>query len=293
MPELPEVETVRRGLADLIVGLKIKDLEVLNPKSLRAAAKNPQKILIGATVQDVQRRGKMLIISLSGGYTLLVHLRMTGQVVFVSSKKRYGGGHPNNSLLNELPDSSTRIICSFQGGGKLFFNDQRKFGYWQLVANDQVSSDAFLSKLGPEPLEKFSFEQFNKNLQKRKKSIIKAVLLDQTFLAGIGNIYADEALFAAGIYPGTKVQDIRKIQLIKLHQAIIEILQTAIKLGGSSDRNYVDAQGLRGGYLRVAKVFRREGKNCLKCSAIIQKTRLAGRGTHFCPVCQPKGVKKQ
>ena len=218
---------------------------------------------------------------------------MTGQLVYVpegqESKKlkaeeKFGGGHPTNSLVGELPDKSTRVILDFTDGAKLFFNDQRKFGWMRLLPTAEVPQIDFMKTVGPEPLEdNFTVELFIKRLMKRKNSPIKAVLLDQKVLAGVGNIYADESLWAAKIHPATPVSIVSKAKLVVLHQAVIDVLRASIKNGGSTDRNFVNAEGKKGSYLNFAKVFRREGQPCPRCGATISKIRAAGRGTHICP----------
>jgi formamidopyrimidine-DNA glycosylase len=241
----------------------------------------------GSRVSEVRRRAKVLIIDLDSNYSLVTHLKMTGQLVFRSSGTNFGAGHPSDSLIGKLPDRSTRVEIIFEDGSQLFFNDQRKFGWMRLLPTLEVENLDFFKKVGPEPLnDDFSEQDFVARLMRRKASGIKAVLLDQTVVAGIGNIYADESLWAAKIHPESKVQNIPEPKLGELYKHMRAILRLSIEKGGSTDRNYVDAEGKRGSYLAFAKVFRREGKPCLRCGAEIIKTRVAGRGTHLCPVCQ-------
>ncbi len=293
MPELPEVETVRIGLASLLPKKVIKNVKHDWPKSFPNAESDVKQFLIGAKIVEVKRRAKVLIIELDTKYSLIIHLKMTGQLVFRSNddKRRFGAGHPNNSLIGELPDKTTHVTLDF-GDSKLFFNDQRKFGWVRLVPTAEIPNIDFFRKIGPEPLAAdFHAKVFLQRLHMRPKSNIKAVLLDQTIIAGIGNIYADESLYAAKIHPETRVEDISRAKLTKLHEELIAVLKLSIKKGGSSDRNYVDAKGRRGSYLTFAKVFRKDGQPCPRCGTIIVKTRVAGRGTHICPYCQrkPKG----
>ncbi len=288
MPELPEVETVRIGLQEYLADQTIKSVDCDWPKSLPISKELIKSNLIGAKIYRVDRRGKLIIIPLNTGYSLLIHLKMTGQLVYRPNKgKGFGGGHPTDSLIDKLPDKSTRVTIKLSDG-TLFFNDQRKFGWVKLEpTKDLEKNNAFLQKLGPEPLEdSYTFEQFKAAIQKRSKTSIKAAILDQTVLAGVGNIYADEALFAARIHPATKVGLVSTIKLKRLYEAIREVMKLSISLGGSSDRNYVDAKGNKGSYLKFAKVFRREGQECPKCGGKIVKIRVAGRGTHICPKCQ-------
>ncbi len=230
MPELPEVETVRRGLETLIVGKAIRAVTHDNPKSF-----------------------------------------------------------PNAPEHGELPDRSTRVVLTFDDDSHLYFNDQRKFGWMKLYATPEVPNSDFMRKIGPEPLEpEFTPQIFIDRLRRRAKSTIKAALLDQTVLAGIGNIYADESLWGAKVHPETRVAAVTDAKLKKLFTDIQYILSLAIEKGGSTDRNYVNAEGRRGSYTDFARVFRRDGKPCPRCGTTIIKIRVAGRGTHLCPQCQRK-----
>jgi formamidopyrimidine-DNA glycosylase len=246
-----------------------------------------QHFLIGARVTEVRRRAKVLLIDFSSNYTLVIHLKMTGQLVYRGKSATFGAGHPNGSLVGELPDKSTRVTLQFTNGDRLFFNDQRKFGWMRLMPTPEVAMLDFFQKVGPEPLAAdFTADDFIARLMRRKNSGIKAVLLDQTVVAGIGNIYADESLWAAKIHPETKVADVPPSQLRDLYNGLIKVLRLAIEKGGSTDRNYVNHEGKRGSYLSFANVFRREGKPCPRCGTTIIKLRVAGRGTHICPHCQ-------
>ena len=286
MPELPEVETVKLGLARLLVGLEFQSVDRKFIGSFQADEDSINQHLLGSKVTGVRRRGKALIIDLSTNSSLVTHLKMTGQLVFDGSE-HFGAGHPNDSLIGRLPDNSTRVVFAFRGGEHLYFNDQRKFGWIKLMPTSEVDDLSFMKKLGPEPLDTaFTKSVFSQRIKKRPGSVIKAALLDQTVLAGVGNIYADESLWRAQIHPTSRVSEVPDDKLDLLHSAIVEVLQTSIDLGGSSDKNYVNAEGKKGSYLTFAKVFRREGQACERCGSTILKTRVAGRGTHTCPVCQ-------
>jgi formamidopyrimidine-DNA glycosylase len=287
MPELPEVETVRLGLSKLLPARRITKEEHDWDKGFPNAPADVREFLVGAAVTDVRRRAKVLIIDLDTDYSLVIHLKMTGQLVFRSQTERFGAGHPNNSLVGELPDKSTRVTLSFHDGSKLFFNDQRKFGWMRLMPTVEVEQLDFFQKVGPEPLgADFTAADFIQRLQRRKNSGIKAVLLDQTVVAGVGNIYADESLWGAKIHPETRVSAVPAAKLKELYEALRAVLQLSIEKGGSTDRNYVSAEGKRGSYLTFANVFRREGKPCPRCGTTVVKLRVAGRGTHICPQCQ-------
>ncbi len=286
MPELPEVETVRRGLTTLLVGHHLQAVTFDTPKSFPNASNEVAEFLIGSSVVHIRRRAKVLLIDLSSNYTLVIHLKMTGQLVYRGSTV-FGAGHPNDSLIGDLPDRSTRVIFELDQGAKLFFNDQRKFGWIKLYPTVEVPHIDFMKKVGPEPLDdSFTSTIFIERLQRRKNTTIKAALLDQTVLAGVGNIYADESLWGAKIHPATRVRDVPKIALKKLFTELRFVLELSIEKGGSTDKNYVNAEGKKGSYISFARVFRKEGTPCQRCGTQIVKIRVAGRGTHICPTCQ-------
>ena len=286
MPELPEVETVRRGLQKLIIGKQIVAETHDTDKSFPNEANEVAEFLFGTTVTNVRRRAKVLLIDLSSKYTLVTHLKMTGQLVYIGAE-RFGAGHPNDSLIGSLPDKSTRVTLTFSDNSHLFFNDQRKFGWMRLIPTIAVPEIDFMKRVGPEPLEDvFTSTEFIPRVRRRANTSIKAAILDQTVLAGVGNIYADESLWGAKIHPASIVRELSDEKLADLLTEIKTVLLLAIEKGGSTDRNYVNAEGKRGSYIDFARVFRREGLDCPRCGSTIEKTRVAGRGTHFCPVCQ-------
>ncbi len=287
MPELPEVETVRRGLSELIIGKEIVDASHNTPKSFPNAESDVRQFLVGGHVIGIRRRAKVLMIDLSTDYSLVIHLKMTGQLVFVSQDTRFGAGHPNDSLVNTLPDKSTRVTIEFKDSSQLFFNDQRKFGWVKLMPTVEIPDLPFMKKVGPEPLElDFTAAQFAKRFKRRGRTNIKAAILDQSVVAGVGNIYADESLWGAKIHPKRLVETITSPEFKKLYSELREVMNLSIEKGGSSNRNYVNAEGKRGSYMDFARVFRREGLPCPRCGTTIEKLRVAGRGTHICPYCQ-------
>ena len=287
MPELPEVETVRRGLHALILGKKISATSNDNPKSFPNTQTDVNVFLIGASITDIRRRAKVLMIDLSTDYSLVVHLKMTGQLVYVGSDARFGAGHPNDSLVNTLPDKSTRVSLQFDDGSTLFFNDQRKFGWVRLMPTLEIPNLPFMQKVGPEPLEPdFTAQQFAQRFSRRARTNIKAALLDQSVIAGVGNIYADEALWGARVHPQRLVGSLTDAEFSLLYSQLREVMNLSIEKGGSSNLNYVNAEGKRGSYMDFARVFRREGLPCPRCGTTIEKSRVAGRGTHTCPTCQ-------
>jgi formamidopyrimidine-DNA glycosylase len=290
MPELPEVETVRRGLEERIIGRRVRAISYDWPKSFPNSQEDVAAFLQSARATAVRRRAKVIIVDLDTGWSLIVHLKMTGQLVFIDpadESRRFGAGHPNDSLISALPDASTRVHLQFEGGASLYFNDQRKFGWVKLVPTGAIEELDFFRKLGPEPLEPgFSKTLFRSRFVRRPNTAIKAALIDQSVVAGVGNIYADESLWAARIHPATRVALVSSAKLNRLHDELLRVLLLAIEKGGSTDRNYVDASGQRGSYLSFARAFRRDGLPCPRCGRLIQKIRVAGRGTHVCTYCQ-------
>lgn len=287
MPELPEVETVRRGLANLIIGKVVTSTNNDTPKSFPNTAIDVSSFLVGAHITAVRRRAKVLMIDLSTDYSLVIHLKMTGQLVFVSPDERFGAGHPNDSLVNALPDKSTRVTIGFADGSQLFFNDQRKFGWVKLLPTAEIPQLPFMVKVGPEPLaDDFTAEAFAERFARRGRTNIKAAILDQSVVAGVGNIYADESLWGAKIHPKRLVATITPAEFEALYTDLRAVMNLSIEKGGSSNRNYVNAEGKRGSYMDFARVFRREGLPCPRCGTTIEKLRVAGRGTHICPHCQ-------
>lgn len=286
MPELPEVETVRRGLSNLIIGRAIKSVIRDTPKSFPNDDQTVKAFMIGAKVREVRRRAKVLMIDLSTDYTLVIHLKMTGQLVYVG-ETRFGAGHPSDSLVNQLPDKSTRVTIEFTDGTNLYFNDQRKFGWMKLISTLEIPNMAFMQKVGPEPLEdSFMSSQFADRFKRRAGTSIKAALLDQSVIAGVGNIYADESLWGAKIHPKRLVKTITPSEFKRLYTELRSVMILAIEKGGSSNHTYINAEGEKGSYMDFARVFRREGLPCPRCGTTIIKFKAAGRGTHICPHCQ-------
>ena len=277
MPELPEVETIRRGLSRFIIKNKLKDIEILCQKSFIGTPTT-------GVVTNIRRFGKALIIDLDNQKSLMIHLRMTGQLIY-DGEKRYAAGHPSDNFTANLPNKQTRVILKFDNG-TLYFNDQRKFGFIKVVPTVEIPNDPFIKKLAKEPWDMTS-DEFYQKLQNHPKSCIKATILDQTIICGLGNIYADEALFASHIHPKRRSGDITKSEAKKLLQSACNVMDKSIDSGGSTMATYVKADGTKGDYLELfAQVFRREGKPCPYCGTEITKIRVAGRGTHICPRCQ-------
>ena len=289
MPELPEVEVIRSGLSELIAKKTIEKVNVLNAKSFQASTSSIDVFVNNSTILSVKRRAKILLIELSSGYSLIIHLKMTGQLLFRDNQnksKNFAGGHPSDSFLSVLPDNHTRVELIFTDSTALFFNDMRKFGWIKLLPTTELKEEKFIAKLGPEPLIGNPTPEYLKRMSRHPKSLVKAALLNQEIVAGIGNIYADEALWGAMIHPKTRVENLSEKQLEDILNAAIEVMSFSINKGGSTDRNYLNAKGEKGSYLTFANVFRKEGKPCPRCGHVIEKIRVAGRGTHICSNCQ-------
>ena len=286
MPELPEVETVVLGLRDHLIDHRIEAVSYDWPKSLRLKPE-ALKRLKGAKIRAVGRRGKMILLHLSEDRTLVIHLKMTGQLVYKRADFSFGAGHPSASLIDKLPDKTTRVIFKLDGGGQLYFNDMRKFGWIQMTATKDLDNFKSIQALGPDALS-ISAADFVKIFKLKSKSV-KACLLDQTLLAGCGNIYADEALWASKIHPRTPAKTLSEKTLKLLHKELQAVLKLSLEQGGSSSKNYINALGEKGKYLEFAKVYQRREEACFRCTSLIRRIEVAGRGTHICPVCQKEG----
>ena len=277
MPELPEVETIRRGLSQFIVKKKLVKTTILCDKSFIGTP-------VTGTVKDIRRFGKALIIDLDNHNSLMIHLRMTGQLIY-DGKNRYAAGHPSDNFTAKLPNKQTRVTLTLDSG-TLYFNDQRKFGFIKIIETKNVKNDSFIKKLAKEPWDMTASELYEK-LQKHKNSAIKAVILDQTIICGLGNIYADESLFSSKINPERKAGSITFDETNLLLNSAKAVMEKSIASGGSTMKNYVKADGTKGDYLDLfAQVFHKEGQPCPRCGTKIIKKKVAGRGTHFCPNCQ-------
>lgn len=306
MPELPEVETIRRGLNRFILNKKIVNVKVLCDKSFIG----PKELIEGQEIIAIRRFGKALVFDFKNQVSMLVHLRMTGQLIYracgeesgenyiemiqagdfktsLYTEKSFAGGHPTDSFFSKLPNKQTRVLFEIESG-TLYFNDQRKFGFCKIIETDEVLQDEFIKKLAKEPWQ-ISVEEFKKNLLHHKNAEVKPTILDQTVIAGLGNIYADEALFLAKIHPERLVSTLTDHEIETLLESAKTVMQRSIDSGGSTMATYVKADGTRGDYLqKFAQVFRREGEPCNRCGTEIIKIKVAGRGTHLCPNCQKK-----
>lgn len=288
MPELPEVETITRQLAASVTDKKIIGVDIYLPKAIYANGTKGdvlkfKKLVIKSEIESVRRKAKVIIINLDNENSLLFHLKMTGQLVFEEKGKPYKGNEIPFAPTG-LPAKSTVLVINFSDNDKLYFNDMRQFGYVKALLTADVHKDKFIKKLGPEPFTKsFNFKWFSEALS-RKKLKIKNLLMDQQFISGIGNIYANEALFVAKIHPDRHANELNYNEKQRLFDAILEVLQTGINVKGASDQSYIDIYGGKGDFMDHAKVYRQ--KKCHECNGEIVRTTQNGRGTFYCPICQ-------
>ena len=280
MPELPEVETIKNDLQKTVLGEEITQVNIYNAKVIRQPAPRAfKKQLEGLQIKQILRRGKLLILELSNGKFLTVHFKMTGQLVLRQSLTAQN----KLSIYSDLVKAITRVTFCFSSGMVLDFNDQRLFGELRLI--DAWKKLKFIRLLGPEPFDLTSVA-FQDMLSKRKTKI-KPLLLDQTFIAGIGNIYAAEILFRAKINPQRSAQSLIPQEQRVLYKEMKKVLKSAIQHGGSSVDDYVRVSGKNGDYARFHQVYGRAGKPCFICATPIKRIAQGGRGTYFCVQCQP------
>jgi len=270
MPELPEVETIKLELEEKIKGKIIKDVEIRLPKIINIPSKKFKEIIKGLEIKNISRRAKLLIIKLSGNWNLIIHLKITGQLIYNGQKEKY-----------------THFVFYFTDGDKLLYNDLRQFGYLKLLKDEELKDLFRDDNIGPEPLEKdFILEVFKNLLSKKQRQKIKPLLMDQGFIAGIGNIYAQEICFYARVAPKRLAGSLKEKEIKDIYEGIKNILLSAIKYKGSSIDNYRDIYGKKGEYVSLLKVYQRKGEKCFRCGGKIEEIKLGGRGTSYCPKCQ-------
>jgi len=275
MPELPEVETVVRDLRPMLCGQRIDRIQTGRARLRRPWQKRWEKLLVGRRFNAVRRRGKWIILDLDESGHILVHLGMTGQLTIASAR---------SPRLNH-----THVLMTLEGGdAQLRYRDVRRFGSVEFWPISQAIDDLLAEKLGPEPWELPS--DWHQAISKSARCL-KAILLDQRVVAGVGNIYADESLFEAGLSPEQLGVHTRPADAARLREAIICVLERAIAARGATIRDYVGGSGLQGGYQNEFQVYGRTGQPCPRCTRPIESLRLAGRSTHYCPACQPVRVR--
>lgn len=285
MPELPEVETIRRGLSAKILNKRVVGLKISKPNLIRNRPAEFLRILKGNKITTIERIGKLLILHLARGeFYLLIHLKMTGQLIYQQEQEIIAGGH-SGPEITKLPNKHSHIIFTFADKSKLFFNDVRQFGFLKIV--DRKNKEATVRKYGPEPLTAdFTLPKFQ-NIFQKQKGILKPILLNQAKIAGLGNIYADEVCFRAKIKPQRPANTLSHKDVKNLYQACQYIIKKAVAKRGTTFRDYKDSSGQRGNYVPYLKVYGRQNQVCLRCrKAFIKKIILAGRGTRYCPNCQ-------
>ncbi len=285
MPELPEVETIRRQLAPRVEGRVIRRCDVIDE---RLTAPMPVAVfrshVEGRRIASLDRRGKYLRFELEGGGALVLHLRMTGRLTLIDGGSRDSRSRSRNGEAPDLDSRYLRLVMDLDSGGRLAFHDMRRLGTATYLEDDE--DKAYWEKLGPEPLSRgFSGARLHRILSERKKPV-KSALMDQRLIAGIGNIYADESLFRAGIHPQRRASEIQASEVESLCREIKATLREAIRLQGSSIDTYADTSGRSGGFQETFKVHRRAGEPCPGCGRTIEKIKVGGRGTYFCPGCQ-------
>jgi formamidopyrimidine-DNA glycosylase len=289
MPELPEVETIVRGGKKKMIDKVIESVDVKVPKIVGGDVGKFKEEVEHAKIENVRRFAKIIVLDLNNKNSLLVHLKLTGQLVLVSEGERGEtekniGGHLSKIYEQPLPHNHTHVTFSFRDGSKLYFNDLMKFGYIKSVKTNDVENRPEIKNLGPEPLNGWTFEDLSSSLMKKKRSRIKLVLMDQKFVSGIGNIYANEILFFAKARPDRLVGTLSADEQKRIYDGIIFILKKAIEMGGSSENTYVDLDGKKGNFMDYAKVYQK--KVCPSCKGPIKRVVIGGRGTFFCPKCQ-------
>lgn len=286
MPELPEVETVRLQLERKVAGKTIESVTVLNRKTVANDTKINKK-LANLKVESISRVGKLMIFNFAGDNDihLLAHLKMTGQFFFADKKGNVvGGGHSFTESDTKLPNKHTRSIFHFTDGTSLYFNDMRMFGYTKVASKKETAKAK--SNYGPEPINPdFDVEWFTNALHKRKTAV-KAALLNQSFIAGLGNIYVDEALWRAKVKPTRKANLVTKLKAAAIAAASGDVMNESIAMGGTTFQHFADTDGNKGNFSTKLKVFGKQNTPCERCGGIVKKIRVAGRGTHFCPKCQ-------
>jgi formamidopyrimidine-DNA glycosylase len=271
MPELPEVETIVRCLRRHLIGFEVRSVRLIFPPIVRNRKKSFLQRFIGQRVSGVRRRGKLVLLDFSGGLSMIVHLKMTGQLLICPE---------------DLPaDKHVHLAIAFRAQDEeLRFRDVRKFGFVRGVRSDQVARTPEVRDLGPEPLA-LDLPSFLDRFGGRRGKL-KGRLLNQSVVAGVGNIYADEILFESRLDPRAEVLNLSRRRLERLWFAVSTVLSEAIAFKGTTVRDYRDGEGLEGLYQNRLKVYGREGEPCLRCGTLIRRIRVSGRGTHFCPVCQ-------
>ncbi|KKR11869.1 MAG: Formamidopyrimidine-DNA glycosylase [Candidatus Woesebacteria bacterium GW2011_GWA1_39_21] len=281
MPELPEVESIKIQLNKFLVGHRVSGVDVRFPKAFQG----DEKSLIGGKVKQARRFGKVTVIDFDNGYSLVIHIKLTGQLIYRGpnlktppklSPKIFGG----------LDGKHTVVIFRLDRGGKLYYNDFRKFGWLKIVKTKEVGNIDFIKKLGPEPLGSLTHPKF-KEITGSTGRAIKTLIMDQSKMAGVGNIYANDALYLAKIHPERKANSLTEDEVKTLYEAVEKVLRRGLKYGGASELSFVTPDGSDGKYQEHTLIYGKTGEKCKRCGGVIKKNTVGGRGTYFCPSCQP------
>ena len=281
MPELPEVETVVRQLRSVLIGKKITDIKVLKEKSWNGDIQS----VLNQPIEQISRRSKIIRLHFPNKKNIVIHLKMSGQLIYIDGEKRVGGGHPTADWVSDLPSTHTRIIFTFEDDTHLFFNDQRIFGWMRVVSDEQVTASFGL--LAPDITDDAITTDYLYNLARKRKIPIKQFIMDNQIVSGVGNIYACDALNLAKISPLRPTSSLPKNKIDKLVKAMKEVIHLGIELGGATVHGkYVDVNGLAGKYQDVVRVYGKKGNPCPNCGRMILKIKLGGRGTFYCSNCQ-------
>lgn len=279
MPELPEVETIKLGLQKYLVGHQIEAVDVKFAKIFQGEPKN----VIGAKVKEVKRFGKGLVIDLSNDYSIAVHVKLTGQLIYRDDTTK--NIPVSQDKVGSVPNKFTHVVFTLDKGATLYYNDQRRFGWIKIVPTNKVSEMSYFKGMGPEPFKDLTYPKF-KAIVSVSSVKIKPLLMDQKRIGGIGNIYANDALFLSGIDPRRKANTVTETELVKLYAAIHKVMERSLKYGGASELSFVNVLGQEGEYQRHSLVYGKRGQSCPNNNGKIEKIYLAGRGTFFCSACQ-------
>lgn len=292
MPELPEVETIRRGLEKYVVGHKILDVEEINRGILEGDATK----ILGSKITAARRIGKGLIINLDNKYSLAIHIKLTGQLIYRDPKTEKEPVSPDK--VGAIPNKFTHIIFTLDRNARLYYNDQRRFGWIRILPTEKVLELPFFKEMGPEPFKDLTETTFSNIISRRITASspqklggwstpVKPLIMDQTKIGGIGNIYANDALFEAKINPKRPAKTLNKKEISKLYKAIIKVMEKSFEEGGASELSFVNILGQTGNYQSYSLVYGKKGKPCPRNDGgMIERIELGGRGTFFCPICQ-------
>lgn len=279
MPELPEVETVKLGLQKYLVGHMIESVEVRLHRILTGDISH----LIDARVIGVERFGKGIVIVLDNGYCMAIHIKLTGQLIYQGEDTT--GKEISKSKVGTIPNKFTHVIFHLDHDAKLYYNDIRQFGWIKIIKREDLKTLSFFKELGPEPFGELTWDKFDEIVSKSKTKI-KPLLMDQTKIGGIGNIYANDSLYLSKISPLRPANSLSLDEKKKLFGAIETVLKKGLENGGASELTYVNALGQEGSYQKHFQVYAQDGKKCRRCGTEIKKIVVAGRGTYYCPICQ-------